>query len=126
MLLRDQAFAGFSVDDIGKAKPFYSGVLEMDVTEESGSLAISIGGGKHVFVYPKENHVPATYTALNIPTDDINAAVADLRARGVRFEEYEGMTGDDGIARGIATQMGPDIAWFKDPAGNILSVLQNG
>jgi catechol 2,3-dioxygenase-like lactoylglutathione lyase family enzyme len=126
MLKRDQAFSGFSVDDIAKAKAFYFGVLGMDVTEPMGMLAIAIGGGKSVFVYAKDNHVPATYTVLNIPTDNIDEAVLDLKQKGVRFERYDGMTGEDDIARGIATGMGPDIAWFKDPAGNILSVLQNG
>ena len=126
MLKRDEAFSGFSVDDIAKAKAFYHGVLGMDVTEPMGMLGIAIGGGKSVFVYPKDDHVPATYTILNFPTDDIDAAVADLKKKGVRFEHYEGMTGEDGIARGIDIGRGPDIAWFKDPAGNILSVLKNG
>jgi catechol 2,3-dioxygenase-like lactoylglutathione lyase family enzyme len=125
MLKRDEAFSGFSVDDTAKAKAFYADVLGMNVTEPMGMLGIAIGGGKSVFVYQKDDHVPATYTILNIPTDDINTAVADLKKKGVRFERYEGMTGEDGIARGLASGMGPDIAWFKDPAGNILSVLQN-
>jgi catechol 2,3-dioxygenase-like lactoylglutathione lyase family enzyme len=126
MFKRDAAFSGFSVDDIPKAKAFYHGVLGLHVTDEMGGmLGISIGAGKSVFVYGKDNHVPATYTVLNFPTDDIDAAVAALKKKGVRFEHYEGMTGHDGIARGSESGMGPDIAWFKDPAGNILSVLQN-
>jgi predicted enzyme related to lactoylglutathione lyase len=125
MLKRDEAFSGFSVNDTAKAKAFYGDVLGMNVTEPMGMLGIAIGGGKSVFVYQKDDHVPATYTILNIPTDDINAAVADLKKNGVRFERYEGMTGEDDIARGLASGMGPDIAWFKDPAGNILSVLQD-
>jgi predicted enzyme related to lactoylglutathione lyase len=125
MLKRDEAYSGFSVDDISKAKAFYGDVLGMNVTQPMGMLGIAIGGGKSVFVYPKDNHVPATYTVLNIPTDDINSAVADLKQKGVRFERYEGMTGEDDIARGLASGMGPDIAWFKDPAGNIVSVLQD-
>jgi catechol 2,3-dioxygenase-like lactoylglutathione lyase family enzyme len=125
MLLRDQAFSGFSVDDIGKAKAFYGDVLGMPVEEPMGMLAIGIGGGKQVFVYQKDDHQPATYTCFNIPTDNIDAEVKALKAKGVTFEQYEGMTDGDGIARGIAQNMGPDIAWFKDPAGNIVSILQN-
>ena len=125
MLKPDEAFSGFSVDDIPKAQAFYGGVLGMDVSVEHGMLRIGIGSGKSVLAYPKENHEPATFTILNIPTDDIDAAVADLRGKGVVFEQYEGMTDASGIARGIDQNMGPDIAWFKDPAGNILSVLKN-
>ena len=126
MLMRDEAFSGFSVDDIPKAMDFYGQVLGMDVSEEHGMLRIGIGSGKSVLAYPKENHEPATFTILNIPTDDIDAAVADLHRKGVTFEHYEGMTDAHGIAaRGIERNMGPDIAWFKDPAGNILSVLKN-
>lgn len=123
MLHVNEAFSGFSVDDIPKAKAFYAGVLGMDVSEANGSLNLSIGGGKTVFVYPKDNHVPATYTCLNFPVDDIDAAVEELARAGVTFEQYE-MTDEKGVARGIASGNGPDIAWFKDPAGNILSVLQ--
>ena len=125
MLMRDQAFSGFSVDDIAKAKAFYGDVLGMDVTDEHGMLGIAIGAGKTVLVYPKENHVPATYTMLNIPVDDIDEAVRELTQAGVTFEHYEGMTDERGIARGIENGQGPDIAWFTDPAGNIISVLHN-
>ena len=125
MLKRDETFSGFSVNDIAKAKAFYGDVLGMDVAEDHGMLAISIGAGKRVLAYPKDNHEPATFTILNIPTDDIDGAVADLRGKGVTFEEYEGITDASGIARGIENNMGPDIAWFKDPAGNIVSVLKN-
>jgi catechol 2,3-dioxygenase-like lactoylglutathione lyase family enzyme len=117
------AFSGFSVDDIAKAKAFYGGILGMEVTEDHGMLNLSIGGGKTVLVYPKENHVPATYTMLNFPVDDIDAAVDELVKAGVQFERYD-MTDDKGVARGSASGNGPDIAWFKDPAGNIVSVLQ--
>jgi catechol 2,3-dioxygenase-like lactoylglutathione lyase family enzyme len=117
------AFSGFSVDDIAKAKAFYGGILGMEVTEDHGMLNLSIGGGKTVLVYPKENHVPATYTMLNFPVDDIDAAVDELVKAGVQFERYD-MTDNKGVARGSASGNGPDIAWFKDPAGNIVSVLQ--
>jgi len=125
MLKPDEAFSGFSVDDIPKAKDFYGRVLGMEVSDEHGMLRISIGSGKAVLAYPKDNHVPATFTILNIPTDDIDEAVADLGRKGVAFERYEGTTDAKGIARGIENGMGPDIAWFKDPAGNIVSVLKN-
>ena len=122
MINVDEAFSGFSVDDIARAKSFYSDVIGMDVTEEYGALSLSIGGGRHVYVYPKEDHVPATYTCLNFPVDDIDAAVDELATNGVVFEQYD-MTDAKGIARGKESGFGPDIAWFKDPAGNILSVL---
>ena len=124
-LKTEAAFSGFSVNDIDKAKEFYGSVLGLAVAMEHGMLAVPIGSGKTVLVYPKENHVPATYTTLNFPVDDIDAAVDELRAAGVTFEQYEGLTDERGIARGIASGMGPDIAWFTDPAGNIISVLQN-
>jgi catechol 2,3-dioxygenase-like lactoylglutathione lyase family enzyme len=124
-VLLDQTFSGYSVDDVDRARTFYRDVLGFAVSDQMGALGIDIGGGKQVFIYPKENHEPATFTVLNIATDDIDAAVADLRRRGITFERYEGMTGEDGIARGKEQQLGPDIAWFKDPAGNILSVLEN-
>ena len=124
-LRTEAAFSGFSVNDIDAAREFYGSVLGLAVAMEHGMLAVPIGGGKTVLVYPKENHVPAMYTTLNFPVDDIDAAVDELRAAGVTFEQYEGLTDERGIARGIASGMGPDIAWFTDPAGNILSVLQN-
>ena len=125
MLKPDEAFSGFSVNDIAKAMEFYGGVLGMDVSDENGMLRISIGSGKAVLAYPKDNHVPATFTILNIPTDDIDAAVAELERKGVKFEHYEGFTDAKGVARGIDNRQGPDIAWFTDPAGNIISVLKN-
>ena len=123
MLKPDQAYSGFSVDDIPKAMAFYGGTLGMDVTEENGMLGLSIGGGKRVLVYPKPNHVPAEFTILNFPVDDVEAAVDALAAAGVAFEHYDwpGLTTD---AKGIMRGNGPDIAWFRDPAGNILSVLK--
>src|SRR5262245_57381066 len=120
------AFSGFSVDDIKKAKDFYSGTLGVELEEDNmGGLNLVIKGKKCVYIYQKDNHQPATYTCLNFKVDDINKAVADLKAKGVEFEHYEGMTDKDGIARGLERNMGPDIAWFKDPAGNILSVLKD-
>jgi catechol 2,3-dioxygenase-like lactoylglutathione lyase family enzyme len=122
----DQTFSGYSVDDVGRARAFYRDVLGFDVADtQMGGLDLPIGSGGHVFLYPKPDHQPATYTVLNIPVDDIDAAVAELRGRGVTLERYVGLTGEDGIARGKAAGRGPDIAWFRDPAGNILSVLQN-
>jgi predicted enzyme related to lactoylglutathione lyase len=123
MINGDYAFSGFSVNDIQKAKEFYSRVVGLEVTEEDGALRLSIGGGKTIFVYPKDDHVPATYTILNFPVDDIDKAVDALVQAGVKFEHYD-MTDEKGIARGAASGNGPDIAWFKDPAGNFLSVLK--
>ena len=117
------AFSGFSVDDIEKAKDFYGRVLGMGVTDDHGALRLSIGGSKDVYVYPKNDHAPATYTILNFPVDDIDTAVDELARDGVKFEHYD-MTDEKGIARGSASDNGPDIAWFKDPAGNFLSVLK--
>ena len=123
MLNANAAFSGFSVDDIPRAKAFYGDVLGMTVADDHGALNLSVGGDRFVYLYPKGDHVPATYTCLNFPVDDIDAAVDELVRAGVQFERYE-MTDEKGIARGIASGQGPDIAWFKDPAGNILSVLQ--
>jgi predicted enzyme related to lactoylglutathione lyase len=119
------AFSGFSVDDMTKAREFYSTTLRLDVGDDAGALRIHLPGGGEVYSYQKDDHRPATFTILNFAVDDIDAAVDDLVARGVVFERYEGVPADaKGIARGRAQNMGPDIAWFKDPAGNILSVLQ--
>jgi hypothetical protein len=99
--------------------------MEMDVREEHGMLELRIRPDVAVLVYPVETHRPGSYTVLNFPVDDIDAAVAELERRGVSFERYDGAPQDDkGIVRGLANDMGPDIAWFKDPAGNVLSVLQ--
>jgi len=119
------AFSGFSVDDIDAARDFYRGTLGLKVTDEAmGLLRLHLGSGATVLVYPKgDAHVPATFTILNFPVDDIEAAVDALTAKGVRFERYPQLGGGDerGIHRGNGE--GPDIAWFTDPAGNILSVL---
>ena len=122
MLKESRAFSGFSVDDIARAKHFYGQTLGLDVSEESGQLALHLAGGHTVFVYPKPNHAPATFTILNFRVDDIERAVDELATAGVRFERYEGEIETDG--KGIHRNDGPAIAWFKDPAGNILAVLQ--
>jgi len=116
-----RAFSGFSVDDIGSAKQFYGETLGVRVSEEGGLLTLHIAGDRNTMVYPKEHHTPATFTILNFPVDDIEVAVEELNARGIEFEDYEGMVQDE---NGILRSGGPLIAWFKDPAGNILSILQ--
>jgi predicted enzyme related to lactoylglutathione lyase len=114
------AFSGFSVDDVPAAKKFYSETLQVSVSEAYGMLHLELAPGKYVLVYPKgEKHVPAEYTILNFAVDDIEAAVDRLAGVGIQFERYDGV--DD---KGIFRLGGPPIAWFKDPAGNILSVLQ--
>lgn len=121
MLDPTNAYSGFAVDDIPAAERFYRETLGMEVTESNGMLQLAIGGGKQVLVYPKPDHEPATYTMLNFPVDDLEATVDRLTAAGIRFEHYdepELRTDAKGIMRGF----GPDIAWFRDPAGNILSV----
>ncbi len=114
-----KAFSGFSVDDIPAARRFYGDVLGIRVSEEHGMLTLHIAGGRDTLVYPKEDHTPATFTILNFPVPDVEAAVAELGARGVEFEKYD-WTDEKGIAR----EYGPTIAWFRDPAGNVLSVIQ--
>jgi catechol 2,3-dioxygenase-like lactoylglutathione lyase family enzyme len=124
MFKNTKAFSGFSVDDIRKAKQFYGETLGLEVSESNGLLTLHIAGGSTILVYPKPNHTPASFTILNFPVDQIDAAVAQLKDRGVRFEHYDQpqlKTDDKGISRGG----GPLIAWFKDPAGNILSVLED-
>ncbi|HSX40438.1 MAG TPA: VOC family protein [Candidatus Saccharimonadales bacterium] len=122
------AFSSFSVKDIKEAKKFYSETLGVEVTDGAmGNLELHLSGGGRVMVYPKDNHEPATFTVLNFIVENINEAVDELTKSGVAFEHYDsGMIKTDakGIARGIAAKMGPDIAWFKDPSANILSVLQ--
>ena len=119
-----KAFSGFAVDNLQKAREFYEGVLGLRVSEAHGDLTLHIAGGRDTFVYPKPDFSPATYTILNFPVDDIEATVDGLTARGVSFEHYDGIEQDDkGIAR---VEGGPPIAWFRDPAGNILSVLEEG
>jgi catechol 2,3-dioxygenase-like lactoylglutathione lyase family enzyme len=124
MFKATKAFSGFSVNNLAAAKGFYEQTLGLDVEESPAGLTLKIAGGNGTLIYPKENHIPATYTILNFPVDDVEQAVNELTTRGVTFERYDNLTDERGIARGIATGQGPDIAWFKDPAGNILSVLQ--
>jgi len=123
MLKESKAFSGFSANDIPKAKEFYGRTLGLEVSEDHGLLTLHLAGGHKVLVYPKPNHVPATFTVLNFPVKNVNQAVDELKKRGVRFEIYnlpDLKTDEKGIMRG----KGPTIAWFKDPAGNILSVLE--
>ncbi|GAA3533032.1 VOC family protein [Aeromicrobium panaciterrae] len=114
-------FSGFSVDNTERVRSFYTEVLGLTVTEGNGILHIDLGDDHSVIVYPKgDAHVPATFTVLNLPTDDVSAAVRDLADRGVEFERYDGMPQDE---EGVMKGHGPDIAWFKDPAGNVFSVI---
>jgi catechol 2,3-dioxygenase-like lactoylglutathione lyase family enzyme len=124
MLKDSNAFSGFSVDDLGAASTFYGDTLGLDVTvadESMGLLSITLASGATVMVYAKPTHQPATFTVLNFPVADVEKAVDDLAARGVSFERYDGFDQDD---RGISRGPGPLIAWFTDPAGNVLSVLE--
>jgi predicted enzyme related to lactoylglutathione lyase len=118
-----KAFSGFAVDDLAAAKKFYGETLGINVSEEeNGLLTLHIAGDRDILVYPKPDHAPASFTILNFPVDDVDQAVDELTRRGVQFERYEGFEQDDkGIARGPG---GPPVAWFTDPAGNILSVLE--
>jgi catechol 2,3-dioxygenase-like lactoylglutathione lyase family enzyme len=123
MLKESKAFSGFSVDDTQKAKDFYGRTLGLEVSELGDLLNLHLGGGANVIIYPKPNHTPATFTILNFPVDNVDKAVDELTKRGVRFEIYNEpnlKTDQRGIFRGE----GPVIAWFKDPAGNILSILE--
>lgn len=124
-MLRDsKAFSSFSVNNLQKAKEFYGQTLGLEVSETPEGLELHIAGGTNIFIYPKPNHVPATFTILNFPVDNVEEAVDELTKRGVRFEIYsegELKTDKKGIFRG---EGGPTIAWFKDPAGNFLSVLE--
>lgn len=123
MFTDSKAFSGFSVNDIPKAKEFYARTLSLKVSEEHGMLRLHLAGGGTVIVYPKPNHTPATFTILNFPVKSVDAAVTELTKRGVRFEVYnEPNLKTD--SRGIFRGGGPVIAWFRDPAGNILSVLE--
>lgn len=123
MFENTKAFSGFSVDDVPRAREFYGETLGLRVTEDNGLLTLHIAGDRPTLVYPKPDHTPASFTILNFPVDDVAATVEELTRRGVRFERYEGTeieTDEKGIFRGG----GPLIAWFKDPAGNVLSVIQ--
>jgi catechol 2,3-dioxygenase-like lactoylglutathione lyase family enzyme len=126
MFKNTKAFSSFSVNDIQKAKEFYGRKLGLEVSTTPEGLGLHLAGGGQVFIYPKPNHEPATFTVLNFSVDEIEKAVDELTKLGVRFESYEGemKTDEKGIFRGAARGEGPNIAWFKDPAGNILSVLE--
>lgn len=121
------AFSGFSALDIDAARMFYGETLGLDVSVNAmGMLELHLATGGQVIVYPKTDHEPASFTVLNFEVDDIDAAVDEMTAAGIIFERYEGAYQDEkGIARGKAANRGPDIAWFTDPSGNILSVLSN-
>jgi predicted enzyme related to lactoylglutathione lyase len=122
MFGQTKAFSGFSVDDVEEAREFYGETLGIGTTVEHGILTLQLdGGARPTIAYPKPNHRPAEFTVLNFPVDDIEAAVDALVERGVQIERYESFTQDE---RGIMRERGPYIAWFKDPAGNVLSVLQ--
>jgi catechol 2,3-dioxygenase-like lactoylglutathione lyase family enzyme len=121
MFNNTKAFSGFSVPDVDAAREFYGGTLGIETSEENGLLTLHIAGDRPTLVYPKPDHDPATFTILNFPVDDIEAAVDELADRGVEFERYDGADQDE---RGIFRGEGPLIAWFKDPAANILSVIQ--
>jgi catechol 2,3-dioxygenase-like lactoylglutathione lyase family enzyme len=123
MLKESKAFSGFSVNDIQKAKDFYGRTLGLEVSESHDLLTLHLGGGTNVLIYPKPNHSPATFTILNFPVENVDESVDELAKRGVRFEIYDESdikTDEKGIMRGN----GPTIAWFKDPAGNVLSVIE--
>jgi catechol 2,3-dioxygenase-like lactoylglutathione lyase family enzyme len=121
MFEHTKAYSGFSVDDIQKAKQFYGETLGLRVSEQNGMLTLHLAGDRDTLVYPKDDHTPATFTILNFPVEDVDRTVEELTARGVRFERYEGFDQDE---KGVFRGGGPLIAWFKDPAGNILSVIQ--
>jgi predicted enzyme related to lactoylglutathione lyase len=121
MFANTKAFSGFAVDDLDQAGHFYGEVLGISTSQEHGLMTLHLAGGRDTLVYPKPDYAPATYTILNFQVDDIDKAVDDLTARGVKFERYAGPGQDE---KGINRAGGPYIAWFKDPAGNILSVLQ--
>ena len=128
MFKAEAAFSGFSVNDLAKAKEFYSKTLGLESGDETMGLELKLPGGGSLFLYPKEDHQPATFTVLNFVVSSIDDAVDQLKESGVSFEIYDNMPAkqdEKGILRGLAAKQGPDIAWFKDPAGNILSVIQD-
>ena len=121
MFANTPAFSSFAVDDLDAARSFYGDTLGLSISDgPMGVLSLDLPGDRSTLIYPKPDFTPATYTILNFPVDDVDAAVDELRSRGVEFERYDGFDQDD---KGIARGQGPDIAWFRDPAGNILAVL---
>jgi len=126
MLQNSRMFSGFSVDDIAAAQNFYGNVLGLQVSVANGMLELRTPGDRNTLIYAKPNHAPAQYTVLNFPVSDIDATIAALAAKGVTMVRYDGMPQDEkGVMRGRAADAGPDIAWFTDPAGNVLSILQD-
>jgi catechol 2,3-dioxygenase-like lactoylglutathione lyase family enzyme len=129
MLAQAEAFSGFAVPDLAQAEAFYGQTLGIEtelLDEQNGLLTLHLAGGRDTLIYRKPDHQPATYTILNFRVDDIDAVVDGLVERGVEFERYDDFDQDEkGIARGRAQNQGPDIAWFTDPAGNILAVIQD-
>lgn len=127
MLQNSHAFGSFSTDDIEKARVFYSEVLGLDVKDNPmGFIDLQLVGGGRTIIYPKPDHQPAVFTVLSFPVDDLDKVVDELIAKGVKMERYDGFNQNEkGIARSDNPEHGPDIAWFKDPAGNILAVLQS-
>ncbi|MGZ6004762.1 MAG: VOC family protein [Candidatus Saccharimonadales bacterium] len=128
MFTAKAAFGGISVNDISQAKDFYGQTLGLKLIGDKMGLQFELPGGGQLFIYDKDDHQPASYTALNFVVEDIDKVVDELKAGGVKFEIYDNMPAkqdDKGVLRGLAASMGPDIAWFKDPAGNILSILQD-
>lgn len=128
MFKAKSAFSGFSVDDLAKAKKFYAETLGLQVDDDGVGVRLRLPGGGTVFAYPKRDHQPATFTILNFGVDNIDESVDELTSRGVQFEHYDHgpKTDEKGILRGRKQNMGPDIAWFKDPAGNFLAVIEGG
>jgi catechol 2,3-dioxygenase-like lactoylglutathione lyase family enzyme len=126
MLTHSPAFSGFSVNNLETARAFYADVLGLKVIGEGEmGFTLHLATGARVFVYPKDNHEPASFTILNFPVNNIDEAMQQLQEKGVKFEIYPDMPVDDkGVLRGLEHDVGPNIAWFKDPAGNILSILQ--
>ena len=125
MLTDSKAFSGFSVNDISQARTFYADTLGLRVSEDNGMLTLHIAGDRGILVYPKDDHTPASFTILNFPVNDVEAAVDELTNRGVSFERYADMEADMD-EKGVFRGGGPLIAWFNDPAGNVLSVIQDG
>jgi catechol 2,3-dioxygenase-like lactoylglutathione lyase family enzyme len=128
MLSSSKAFSGFAVKDLDEGREFYAKTLGLKVTmldEQNGLMELGLASDRPTLVYRAPDSTPASYTILNFPVDDIDRAIDELASRGVRFERYDGLDQDDkGVLRGISAGRGPDIAWFKDPSGNVLSVLQ--
>lgn len=124
MFADSRPFSSFSVDDVDRARKFYGTVLGLEIAERMGALELHLQGGGRVFVYPKDDHVPATFTVLNFAVDDVDQAADELAGRGVKLERYEELDQDEkGVMRG--DDEGPTIAWFLDPAGNVLSILSD-